>query len=144
MKHLFILAAVTSLLVGCVSSGRPINQTKVRQIQKGVSTRSDVELLLGKPTSVTETDGAIGKTTTLTYMHISANATPESFIPYVGLFVSGAESKAQSVIIVFDGDGKVKDISNFVSQDRINTGLFNAQLSDSPPKKPVDSKSGKR
>jgi outer membrane protein assembly factor BamE (lipoprotein component of BamABCDE complex) len=120
-KYLTLVVAALTL-VGCVSSsGRRINHQKVSQIQKGVSTRADVERLLGKPDSIVTTRGM----TMLSYTHMVTDVT-RSVIPVVGLLAGGGNVKSNSVMVTIGSDGKVMDVTEGASEHTINTGLLNA------------------
>jgi outer membrane protein assembly factor BamE (lipoprotein component of BamABCDE complex) len=104
-------------LAGCASVGKPIDQTKVQQIEKGKTTRAEVDKLLGKPTSITmTTSGEIS----YTYMFSRSDPKPANFIPVVGLFAGGSVGHGETVIIIFDGHSVVKDY--LAGQTQIEAG----------------------
>lgn len=89
MKKLLILAASITALVlisGCstATSGNKIENDKVSQIKKGVTTRTEVEALFGKPDSVSIMgDGR----RMLFYNYTETSATANAIIPYAGIFM---------------------------------------------------------
>ena len=113
-----LLLGLSISLFGCVSqdieSGTKISHDKVAQIKKGVTTRAEVEQLLGPPANVTIMPE--GKRQ-LTYSYMStktdAHATAASFIPYVGLVAGGAkaenQTRTQSLQVLINADGVVED-----------------------------------
>jgi outer membrane protein assembly factor BamE (lipoprotein component of BamABCDE complex) len=80
--YLLCTALSGVLVVGClhVETGKPIDADKVSQIQKGVTTRSEVEALLGQPMSVAMTgDGR----RVLIYNYYKASGTAAPFVGMV-------------------------------------------------------------
>lgn len=54
---LFVLVSAGCFAAMPTSSGRPIDPGYVKSIEKGKTTMDEVRANLGKPTSITETDG---------------------------------------------------------------------------------------
>lgn len=96
MKTLILVLVLA--LSGCYSMGAKVKSEQLTQFKKGVTTIAEAQNALGQPTTITKMgDG----TTVLSYMHIQAQARPESFIPIVGAFVGGSDSNISSVNLVF-------------------------------------------
>lgn len=92
------------LLIGCASVGRKIAQEEVDKIQKGRTTRAQVDQLLGSPDHVTKDgDGNV----TYEYVYAYAQAKGESFIPVYGAFAGGTKVQSQTVRVTFGPDGIV-------------------------------------
>lgn len=103
LAALYVTAA---LGLGCSSSGKEMNQSSVSQIQKGVTTRQEVESQLGPPTSTSlMPDGR----RMMTYMHHESKMHGASFIPVVGGFFGGADRRSQVLQIYVKKDGIVED-----------------------------------
>ena len=112
---ILIIALFGIALSGCMtpgassSNGTPINAEKVAQIQKGKTTRAEVETLLGKPTNV----GMAGDgKRTMTYMYTETDARIKSFvpIPFVGVGTRvAATHRIQHLQIMLTKDGIVDD-----------------------------------
>ena len=107
MKKLLALALTATLLAGCATVGRKLDQTSVDKIKKGETTREEVLKLIGSPDQMTR-DGS--GNVTFSYMYVRATAKPETYIPIVGAFAGGANVQNQMVIVTFGPDGIVKDI----------------------------------
>lgn len=111
------------LTSGCVtSSGKKIDHDKAAKIQVGVSTRTDVERLLGKPGSVTV--GSFG--TVLMYHHMKMDMGVDPLIPAVHLLAGRTKVKSDSVIVTIGNDGKVTRVTNGNRENTIKSGLLNA------------------
>lgn len=123
--------------VGCVvsSHGTKIDQTNVSQIKKGVTTRAEVETLLGPPAHV----GMIndGKRM-LMYNFTETSLTgmsPTNFIPLVGPYVgqSTSQLRRQSLTIIVDKSGVVEDYEYSDNAQATERGMFFSQKSTSIP-----------
>jgi len=117
MKRIAALLAL-ALLAGCTTSGVKVTEQQLAQLHPGQSTWGDMVAALGEPTATGFTSDA-NRTATYTFMKISTR--PETFIPYVGLFVGGADTKTDSVMLVFAQDGKLKNWAG--SSGGIGTGM---------------------
>ena len=133
---LAVLATVTC--GGCVSIGKCIDPETLAQVKIGVSTRADVEELLGSPRTVSDSPtGGV----TLTYFHhrgwlippgqMIATGLGLSKVPYGGLAGSalkrvwtGGSSKMECVSVTFDGNGTVSDVSTFEMESEGGDGLL--------------------
>ena len=120
------------LLSACMSSGNPsvIDQTRVDQIKLNISTKDDVQRILGRPNGISKHSGnypvALGlpASTSMTtveswnYTHMSVDVDGATFIPIVGLFAGGATSTINTFTVVFDDQGIVRHISSNQTQGR--------------------------
>ena len=105
-------------LAGCASTGVNVSEDQVSQVTKGETTRSEVVSALGNPTTVMrQADG----TTMVIYNYVEARARPESYIPFVGAFIGGADSRSSMVTLRFDEDDRLIDYITATSQ--YGTGL---------------------
>jgi hypothetical protein len=116
MKNvLIILTAI--ILAACASSGVMVDQSKVDKFQKGVTTEADVYGALGKPTTVTVSNGM----KILTYVGSQAQLKAASFIPVVGLFAGGADVRASVLSLTFK-DGVLSNIVSSQTQSDVRNG----------------------
>ena len=115
MKRAAIILAL--MLSACVASGVKVTQEQVDQFKKGQSTRSDVVKALGQPTMSSAT--AEGNQS-LVYGYLQVTARPETFIPFVGPLVGGADSRGTNVVFRFDRMRILIDW--YSSQTNIGTG----------------------
>lgn len=122
MKRLAVLVMLFVLL-GCASSGKQIKAEQLQSFEKGRTTLPEVISCLGQPTSKTTTiDGHV----VICYNYVQASARPESFIPIVGLFAGGVDSRSNNVTMTFDQQGVLQGYSTTESATGVGTGLFNA------------------
>ncbi len=121
MKYVTMILVALSL-AGCVSSGTKVTNEQAQAFKKGETTKEDVIKALGEPNTVTN---AADGTVTLAYVHMSAAATPATYIPYVGLLAGGATGSTNTVALVFDKNGKLSSYSSTSSNVETNTGLLN-------------------
>lgn len=101
-KHLAGLMALALMASGCVSMehGKPLAKDSLSRIQKGRTTKQEVEAMYGKPQSTSlNMDGS--ETLAYSYGSVTGKASPMAFIPIVGLFAkSKGESQTQSLQIL--------------------------------------------
>jgi len=142
MKNLCLYLAtglIACVLTGCATSsseaGTKISADKVSQIQKGVTTRAQIEALLGPADFVSMMPG--GKRM-LNYNYVNtdvqAHATAASYIPYVGLFAGGTKGnmtlRQQRLQIMLDEKGVVEDYDfsdNTTNSEMAGSGLMGIQ-----------------
>ncbi|HJT20005.1 MAG TPA: hypothetical protein VJ746_06020 [Nitrospira sp.] len=131
-----LLAFYSMNLSACASSGNPAvaDPARVSQIQLNVSTKEDVQRLLGQPNSMSKhsggyyaipglkTSAALTPIETWNYTHLNVQVDPATFIPVVGLFAGGANSNLNSLTVVFDEQGIVRHISSTQTQGRSGMG----------------------
>ena len=143
-------AAMAILLCGvfgCYSTshGNPIDSNKVAGIQKGVTTRSQVEAMLGQPTNVSMLgDGR----RMMTYSHtdVDTHAKGTSFIPVVGMFAGGAtgEQHTQTLQVMLDKNDVVQDYEYNNNTKNVDStgGVYgtHTQVTDAPNPQPASSK----
>jgi len=116
MRLLAFLLGVM-LLTGCVSSGVRVDEANLTSFEKGKTSYSEVIGRLGQPTTnALMPDGR----RMLIYSWMQARARPQGFIPLVGPFIGGADSRATSVIIWIGMDGRLESYS--ASQSQFGTG----------------------
>ena len=89
--------------------GRKLDTDAVNRIQNGKTTRQQVLAAIGSPDQVTR-DG--NGNVTYMYMYMRTEATPESFIPYIGCFVGGTKTQNQTVIVTFGPNEIVTSIQS--------------------------------
>jgi hypothetical protein len=88
------MATLATMLAGCASSssGTKIDQSNVDRIQKGVTTRTQMEQMFGTPDNITIMgDGSGRRMATWNHIESDAHVKGTSFIPVVGMFAGGTE-----------------------------------------------------
>jgi outer membrane protein assembly factor BamE (lipoprotein component of BamABCDE complex) len=114
----FILILALLLTTGCMATGTQVKEEQLAQFKKGKSTVQDVTDKLGAPnTVVTNSDG----TKQACYSYMQAVARPESYIPFVGGLVGGADTKVNTVCLLFNDNGILKSYTSSASQ--MGTGM---------------------
>jgi hypothetical protein len=102
MRNALLFIGLT-LLSGCgMATGVRIEESQLSQFQAGKTTYPQVISALGPPTS-----SSVSSTgdRTISYTSFRYQTRPETFIPYVGLFVGGADTSNSTVVFVFGRDG---------------------------------------
>lgn len=79
--------------------------SKLSQIQKGVTTKSQVKDIFGDPNGVTFNDNG---DEVWTYSYDSHHVDPITLVPVVGAFAGGATAKSSSLVVTFGKNGIVK------------------------------------
>ena len=118
LKKTLLSVAIITTLAGCAASGTQIKQDQLTQLQKGKTTYSQVISEFGEPQNQTMmSDGS----RVVIYSYAQVQTRPETFIPFVGAFVGGADTKTNSVTFTFNSDGTLKDYSS--STGTMGTGM---------------------
>ena len=132
--YVVLLLIIASLVAGCAStsSGIKIDQNKVSQIRKGVTTKAQVEALLGSPTMVSMMGG--GRRMMLyNYTEFSARPTAASFIPGFGGLIGGSsERRTQTLQIMINKSGVVEDYEFSDNKQATEGGLANSHTVSTP------------
>lgn len=121
---------------GCMSHGTKVEASKVDKIEKGVTTRAEVEQMLGPADSVFVHPDASGKRT-MQYFGQQSQVKAQSFIPGYNMFASGAKTQRQNLQILIGSDGKVLDYEYTSREGEITTGVVSGST-----EREVSSKSG--
>ena len=112
-------------LTGCTASGVYVSEVDAVNFQKGKTTLDEVLAQLGDPVNKTiKSNGDIF----ITYAYTEAKARPETYIPYIGALVGGADAMTTATVFRFDDSGILKDYTF----SETKTGTKN-NLSVSPP-----------
>lgn len=117
-----LLAA--ALLAGCASAGnealsKQTSTTLNQHVQKGVTTKAQVQAMLGQPQSVSFNAGQ----EQWTYNFAHATPTAVDFVPLVNLFVHHANVDHKMLVILFNKDGVVEDYSYTHGQSVVKSGI---------------------
>lgn len=104
MKQSIVIISLTTLLCGCASSGRRFDTQAAAQIQKGTTTKAQVQQLVGLPQQIgKDSDG----NETWSYLYSRSTTKGSTFIPIAGAFMGGANVQNQSLVVKFGPDGVV-------------------------------------
>ncbi len=110
---------LTILLSGCASYGVMVTDKQAAQFKRGETTEPQIVSALGKPTTVTTTNGV----RQLVYTGVYAQARPSSFIPFIGPFVGGTDSQVSHVIFKLDDKGTLTDVISSQSTSGVGMGF---------------------
>lgn len=129
MQKIATLCVLVSLLAGCASHGnqclRHENATTMgTKIVEGVTTKAEVQKILGAPKSVAFSGEKHYETWQYEFQSLSADAT--AFIPIVSLFGSTYSGKEKTLAILFDDCGIVKRYVLLEADTKVKTGIFNS------------------
>ena len=103
------LLIVAVFLAGCVATGTQVHEQQLAKLEKGKTTIQEVVSSFGQPSTKTLNSNG---TRTIVYMYVEAQARPETFIPFIGGFVGGADSRSNMVTLQFDRAGILVDYSS--------------------------------
>jgi len=128
----FAVAFMVALSTGCMSSGNKIAAADVNQIQKGVTTRAEVEQKLGPPAfSGIYPEGK----RMLQYNYYESTSDGRYMIPVVGLFSGSGTQKQQMLQIIIDKNGIVEDVEFTDSNSKTEGGMLNTKRTVEPAPK---------
>jgi len=133
MKHKLALVMLCGALVGCMSAGVEVKPEQMSSFRQGVTTLQEVVAELG-PASVQTTLG--DGSTLLVYSYVTSRPHPESFIPFIGVLLGGADTRSSAVVFQFDEHGVLKSANTTTSN--VGTGLGSAMHS-TPHSAPIRS-----
>jgi len=125
-QRLSLIAAFSAvaLLAGCASAGnealsKQTGATLQEHIEKDVTTKAQVQAMLGQPQSVSFNNGQ----EQWTYNFAHATPTAVNFVPIVNLFVHQANVDHKMLVILFNKDGVVQDYSYTHGQSVMRSGI---------------------
>jgi outer membrane protein assembly factor BamE (lipoprotein component of BamABCDE complex) len=104
--QILALVLTSAWLIGCATSGQQMDRSQVENIQKGVTTRAELEAMLGTPMHAGMMDNG---RRLLTFQFHETRVKGESFIPYAGAFIGGRDHRAQILQVILDANGVVED-----------------------------------
>ena len=116
-RKLVIVTVATLLLAACAASQtsqQPMSRAQVESIQKGATTRAQIEAMLGPPTNVAIVDNgdrvASYRTRQTNYPPVNA----AEFIPLVGAFIAAGNPdntsvRRQTLQVRYSPSGVVQD-----------------------------------
>lgn len=127
MKINTIIAIVLTLgLTACATSGNKHLQnhteaTISQQIIKGTTKKPEINRLFGEPDNITFTDSG---NQVWTYKYERATPHASNFIPFVGLFSSGANVSAKELVIMLDRNDVVTEYNMRETRREIKAGII--------------------
>jgi hypothetical protein len=118
----------SAILVGCMSAGVEVMPEQMATFRRGVTTLQEVTAMLG-PASVQTAldDGSM----LLVYTYVTSRPHPESYIPFIGSLVGGADTRSSAAVFLFDVQGVLKSANTTTSN--VGTGLSTDRHSTRAP-----------
>jgi hypothetical protein len=115
-RKLTIAGAVTLLLTACAANPtgqQPMTGAQVDSIQKGGTTRAQIDVMLGPPTSVAIVDNGDRLASYRTQQTNYPPVNPAGFIPLVGPFIAASQDttsvRRQTLQVRYSASGVVQD-----------------------------------
>ena len=112
-----LFATAMIFFAGCASVGNNFDDSKASQIIKGQTSEADLIQMFGQPQS--RSMNSEGQTI-LNWMYSQSAVRGESFIPYVGAFVGGMNTKEKSLNVTLQNDRVVSYSSTGGGMDTRN------------------------
>ena len=98
---------VMFVVSGCATSGTLVSEKQTMEFQEGVTTEQEIREKLGEPTTIVTS----GKGRTLIYTGATYQTKAATFVPIVGLFAGGADTRSTSVTFIIGPDGKMQEMT---------------------------------
>lgn len=126
IKNLGLSFVIVAALAGCASVGNQQlrNETQEslsQKIEKGVSTKADVQARLGSADNTSFTDAG---NEIWTYRHIRSTAKAVNYIPVANWFAGGSNQDKRELVVLFDENGVVKNYTYSATQGEVRTGVI--------------------
>lgn len=116
-----LFVAVMALIISaCATTGREISDAQIAELRKGETNRGQAAQILGNP--IRTTRQSTGREIWIySFSHVQAR--PESFVPIVGAFAGGADSRSSSLVLIFNEAGILQDYTSSRSATGSGTGF---------------------
>ncbi|TDG10347.1 hypothetical protein E1N52_03065 [Paraburkholderia guartelaensis] len=121
-----------ALLAGCVTAGVEVRPEQMANFRYGVTTLQDVIVALGPASVETALDDG---STLLVYTYVTSRPHPESYIPFIGSLVAGADTHSSAAVFLFDSHGLLKSANSTGSN--VGTGMTAAHSAQPRASAPV-------
>lgn len=129
MNRVLPILAITYLLAGCAATGVQVSAEAAMQFKEGTSTETQIVGRLGKPTTVTISNGL--KFITYTGMQYQTKAA--TFIPIVGVFAGGADYTMSIATYQIGHDGILQKVTYTSSGSGTRMGVTPAEMAVTEP-----------
>jgi hypothetical protein len=118
----FAILALAAGLAGCASTGNNVTAEQMQGIERGKTTRAEVEAKLGKPTFERLTPDGL---TMIFYVHVDPDIRPASFRFINEGPTAGVDAMSRSAGFFFDDKGVLFDVMG--SERRFGTSMESVQ-----------------
>ena len=116
LRTFFILALAFGIS-GCASSGVQVTEQQAQAFKVGKSTYSEVIASLGEPTT---TSVASFGNRVATYSYTASATRLQNYIPYIGQYISGSDTKSSAVSFTFNPSGVLTAMNS--TQTNVGSG----------------------
>lgn len=126
IRKISLFLVLVAALTGCASVGNQqlrseTQESLAQKIEKGASSKADVQARLGSADNTSFTDAG---NEIWTYRHIRSTAKAINYIPVANWFAGGANQDKRELVILFDENGVVKNYTYSASQGEVRTGVI--------------------
>ena len=132
-----ILAVLAAVDDGLRAMGTQIKEQQLTKLEKGRTTMHEVVASFGQPTTNTLNSNG---SRTLAYTYIESQTRPETFIPFIGGFIGGADSRSNMVTLQFNTAGVLLDYSSSTSTMGTGIGISSGTTFDRVEEQPKQAK----
>jgi len=128
MKIAITVLAV-AILGGCAASGTQVSEAAALQFKEGQATEAQIISKLGKPTSVTISNGM----KFISYSGMQYQVKGATFIPIVGAFAGGADYTTTMAMYQIDTKGVLEKVTYMTSGSGSRNGATPAAMESAEP-----------
>ena len=121
-----------AILAGCVSAGVEVRPEQMANFRHGVTSLQDVVTALGPASVETALDDG---STLLVYTYVTSRPHPETYLPFIGALVGGADTHSSAAVFLFDQRGLLKSANSTGSN--VGTGMTAAHTAQPRAPAPV-------
>jgi len=107
-----------AILAGCVSAGVEVRPEQMANFRHGVTSLQDVVTALGPASVETALDDG---STLLVYTYVTSRPHPETYLPFIGALVGGADTHSSAAVFLFDSHGLLKSANT--TSTNVGTGV---------------------
>lgn len=129
MKTLIAITLTAAILAGCAASGTQVSQKAALQFEEGKTTEAQIIGVLGRPTSVTVTNGM----RLITYSGAQYQTNAATFVPIVGLFAGGSNYAVSVAAYQIGMDGVLQKITYSEYGGATRMGMTPAEMNPAEP-----------
>jgi len=117
-RRLILGLLCSATLAGCVSAGVEVKPEEMANFRNGVTTLQDVTSALGAASVETTLDDG---STLLVYTYVTSRPHPETYLPFIGSLVGGADTHSSAAVFLFDSHGLLKSANT--TSSNVGTGV---------------------
>ena len=110
----YSLAILIAVALGaCGTGGHLVTKDQIEQVKIGVSTKENIQMILGKPKNIVSSDSSTSQPETWVYTYVKYSSDPYTGLPPIGVTsfpISRNRGRANEIEIRFDEHGFVTAI----------------------------------